>query len=137
MTEGRAVHCALPVSSAHRCIRPLLQLRRLPVEPLQSPGHPRHSLRNRPCLALSRERTSQRRKRVGPYECVMGRLALEPEAASCEVAPGKLRLLQEKCSVPAPPRLTWEPVLSAQWSHRCSISQLCRSPYTLLSHARC
>src|SRR5579864_5377398 len=137
MTEGRAAHSALPASSAHRCIRPMLQFWRLPGELPQSPRHPRHSLRNRRSLALSRERMSQRRKRVEPSESVTGCLALEPEDASCEVAPRRLRLLQETCSVPLPHRLTWEPVLSAQWSHRCSISQLCRSPYALLSHARC
>src|SRR5437870_10544171 len=132
MTEGRAAHCALPSSSAHRCIRPMLQFWRLPGELPQSPRHPRHSLRNRRCLALSRERMSQRRKRVEPSECVTGCLALEPEDASCEVAPRRLRLLQETCSVPPPHRLTWEPVLSVRWSHRCSISRLCRSPYALL-----
>src|SRR2546426_4113920 len=115
----------------------MLQLWRLPAELPQSPRHPRHRLHNRRCLALSRERMSQRRKKVGPSESVTGCLALEPEDASGEVAPRRLRLLQETCSVPPPHRLTWEPVLSEQWSHRCSISQLCRSPYALLSHARC
>src|SRR2546427_6659587 len=132
MTEGRAPHCALPASSAHHCIRTMLQLWRLPGELPLSPGHPRHSLHNRRCLALSRERMSQRRKRVGPSESVTGCLALEPEDASYEVAPRRLRLLQETYSVPPPHRLAWEPVLSAQWSHRCSISRLCRSPYALL-----
>src|SRR6266487_5254685 len=137
MTEGQAAHCVLPASSAHPSGRPMLQLLRLPAELPQSPRHPRHSLRNRFCLALLRERVSQRRKTAGPFESVTGCLALEPEDASCEVAPRRLRLLQETCSVPSPHRLTWEPVLSAQWSHRCSISRLCRSPYALLSHTRC
>src|SRR2546430_11224104 len=132
MPEGRAAHCALPASSAHHCIRPMLQFWRLPAELPQSPRHPRHSCHNRRCLALSRERMSQRRKREGPSESVTGCLALEPEDASYEVAPRRLRLLQETCSVPPPHWLPWEPVLFAQWSHRCSISRLCRRPNTLL-----
>src|SRR6266566_916593 len=100
----------------------MLQLWRLPGELPQSPRHPRHSLRNRRCPALSRERRSQLLKKVGPSESVTGCLALEPEDASCEVARRRLQLLQETCSGTPPHRLMWEPVLSAQWSHRCSFS---------------
>jgi hypothetical protein len=46
----------------------MLQLLRLPAELPQSPRHPRHSLHNRRCFALSREKMSQRRKKVGPSE---------------------------------------------------------------------
>src|SRR6266566_9620345 len=100
----------------------MLQLWHLPGELPQSPRHPRHSLHNSCCLALSRERMSQPRKKVGPSECVTGCLALEPEDASCEVARRRLQLLQETRSVTRPHRLMWEPVLCAQWSHRCSFS---------------
>src|SRR6266568_6562041 len=115
----------------------MLQWWRPHGELLQSPGHPRHSWHNRPCLALARERMSQLRKKGGPSESVTDCLALEPEDAFCEVAPRRLQLLQETRSVIPPPRLTWVPASSARSFHRSSFSRLCRSPFTLLSHAKC